>query len=137
MLELNTNPTARELRQFAGLVVPLFGLLVGVLLWFKLDMKSTAAIVLAAAAVLSTLGLVRPGLLRPIYVGWVVAAYPIGWVISHLVIGVIFFLVVTPTGIVMRLLGRDPLHRQLEPERDSYWEPRSESDDPNRYFRQF
>ena len=137
MFELNTNPTDRQLRQFAGLVLPLAALLIGAILWFKFHEKVPASIVLAATAGVSTLGLIRPAVLRPVYVGWMVAAWPIGWVIGHIVIGVIFFLVVTPTGLLMRMLGRDPLNRRFEPERKSYWQPRETTDDPNRHFRQF
>ncbi len=137
LLEINTNPTQRQLRQFAGVVIPLAGLLVALVLGWRLGHTVSAWSVMALAAGCCVAGLIRPGLVRPIYVGWMYAAYPIGWVVGHIVIGVIFFLVLTPIALVMRTLGRDPLNRRFDPQRETYWERREMPVDVSRYFRQF
>ncbi len=137
MLQLNTKPSDRQLRQFAGMVLPLAALIIAALLWLKFDQPTAALVFIGVTVPLCIAGYFRPALVRPVYVAWMVAAYPIGWVISHLVIGVIFFLVVTPIGLVMRLVGRDPLNRKFDLESETYWKPRKSSDDPARYFRQF
>ena len=72
----------------------------------------------------------RPGgpdparLLRPIYVGWMVLAFPIGWTVSQVILAVMFFGLFTPIGLVFRLIGRDPLHRARRPGVESYWTPK-------------
>ena len=83
------------------------------------------------------LGLVRPRLVRPIFVAWTVLAFPIGWAVSRLALAAVFFGVVTPIGLAFRLIGRDPLRLRPEPGRPSYWEPRPATADPARYLRQY
>ena len=69
--------------------------------------------------------------------GWMLAAVPIGWTISHLVLGIVFFAVVTPIGLLMRLLGRDPMDRRFDPNAKTYWAQRLPVGATDRYFRQF
>ena len=70
------------------------------------------ALVLAGLAlVVGLLGLVAPRLIRPIYVGWMIAAFPIGWVMSHVVQALILYGLFTPVALVFRLIGRDALYR--------------------------
>ncbi len=137
LIEINTHPSDRQLRQFAGLVLPLAGLIVAGMFWWQFAWPSVALTLAAVVAGVSLAGLFRPALVRPVYLCWMYAAYPIGWVVGHLVIGVIFYLVLTPIGLVMRALGRDPLRRELQRDRSTYWEPRETSTDTSRYFRQF
>ena len=113
LIELNVNPTDRQLRQFAGIVIPLLAVLWRPCSGGELPAARRASGCLCpAVAPRGSLHLVvflRPALARPIYVGWMYAAYPIGWVIGHVVIGVVFFLVLTPIGLVMRALrSRSP-----------------------------
>lgn len=61
----------------------------------------------------------KPEWLRPIRKGWMAFAFAIGWVMSRVLLTVFFLAVITPTGVVMRLLGRDPLGVKAEGE--SYW----------------
>jgi hypothetical protein len=65
------------------------------------------------------------------------AAFPIGWVVSHVMLALIYYGVMTPIGLVMRLLGRDPLKRKLDRSADTYWEPREPIANSKRYFQQF
>jgi hypothetical protein len=71
-----------------------------------------------------------------VFIGWMVAAYPIGWVLGHVMLGVVFFLVLTPIALVLRAAGRDPLQRRFDTASASYWQERAASD-RSRYFRQF
>ena len=94
--------------------------------------------VVGAIGVLGALAIwVAPTLGRRLYVGWMLAAAPVGWTISHLVLGAVFYLVLFPIGWVMRLVGRDPLHRTFDREARSYWIERDGRSEPARYFRQF
>ncbi|BFM39613.1 SxtJ family membrane protein [Synechocystis sp. LKSZ1] len=66
------------------------------------------------------LGFSYPQALGPIYRFWMKLGHVLGWVNSRLILGLIFFLVVTPMAIVMKLLKRDTMVRQFEPQRPSY-----------------
>jgi hypothetical protein len=78
-----------------------------------------------------------PSLGKSIYLGWMGAAAPIGWTISHVVLGAVFYLVLFPIGLCMRLVGRDPMQRKLDRDAKSYWIERDRRIEPARYFRQF
>ncbi len=72
--------------------------------------------------------------------GWIalaVVTFPIGFTLSYLIMGVLFFGIITPAGLLLRWSGKDPLERRWDPEAESYWvdsrEPRPKSD----YFKQF
>jgi hypothetical protein len=64
-------------------------------------------------------------------------AFPIGFVVSHVVLAVLFFGVLTPVGLILRLLGRDPLQRHFESDKKSYWADLPDSIPQGDYFRQF
>ena len=55
-----------------------------------------------------------PRLRRPLYRGWIYSVIPIGWLVSHLLLIIIYYLLFTPVGLVMRLVGYDPMRRKLE-----------------------
>ena len=70
-----------------------------------------------AAIVVGVAGLVAPASVRPIYSGWMIVAFPIGWTISKLMLGTVFFIVFTAVGMVFRLTGRDALRMRRAPAR--------------------
>ena len=72
-----------------------------------------------------------------IFLGWMYAAFPIGWTISHLLLFVVYFLIFTPVGLVLRWTGRDLLERNADTNASSYWKKRSVPGSMSRYFRQF
>jgi hypothetical protein len=75
--------------------------------------------------------------MRPIYVAWMVLAFPIGWTISQIILALMFYGLFTPIGLIFRIIGRDPLHRARQPGLESYWSPKTTPADPRRYFKQF
>jgi len=83
---------------------------------------------------------IRPGLarlvfLKPVYIAWMKFVYLFGWVNTRLMLIIIFYLVFTPIGLVMRLCGVDPLERKINKKEKSYWK-KKELSKPN-YERQF
>jgi hypothetical protein len=88
------------------------------------------------AAAISLAGLLNPRWIRPVFVTWMRLAYPIGWTVSHLMLATIYYLVITPIGLVMRLLGRDPLQRRWDRQASTYWVAHNPGGDMARYFRQ-
>ena len=134
--DLPLNPSTRTLRQFAALWVLFFG---GLAAWEGLfRQRPAAAIVLAALSLtIGPLGLWRPSLVRPIYVGWLIAAFPIGWTVSHVALAAVYYLVVAPLGLMSRVLGRDRLVLRRRAGERTNWSPLNEPPDVRRYFRQF
>jgi hypothetical protein len=136
LVSIPWHPSSKDLRVFAGLQFALFALIAASLAW-RHGLPTVALCIIALSAVVAVLGLVTPALIRPIYVGWMIAVFPIGWAVSHLILAVTFFLVITPIGWVLRLAGRDPLARHPDPQVGSYWTERPPPPPPEQYFRQF
>lgn len=77
-------------------------------------------------------------ILRPIYVGWMTFAFAFGWVNTRLILGIVFYLIFTPAGLVMKLLGKDPLVLRFDREATTYWVKRKPQDQSkNRYEKLF
>ena len=108
----------RELRRF-GLTValPLAGLAaLGAWRGHRL-----LPIVLGGLAIILTgLAVVAPSLLGPVHRVWMQVAHALGWFNTRVLLGLVYFFVMTPIGIVMRLMGRDPLDRGVK-DQPSYW----------------
>lgn len=135
VIEINRNPSRRELAWF-GWLLPIFTALLGLLTWWRASLDAASWIWWIGGALSAVVFLVPP-LRRPIYVGWMLAVFPIGWVISHTVLAAIYYLVFTPIGLLMKLVGYDPMHRRREPEAKTYWVERAPTAGVGRYFRQF
>jgi carbamoyltransferase len=73
---------------------------------------------------------------KPLFLAWMHAAYPLGWLLSHLFMAVLYYGCVTPIGMILRLFGYDPLQLR-RPQRDSHWHQRPAPPPAERYFRQF
>lgn len=65
--------------------------------------------------------LLVPGILAPVEKVWMKFAEMLGFVMTRLLLTLVFILAVIPTGLIMRLLGKDPLRRKFEPGSSSYW----------------
>ena len=134
--DVQFDPPRRTLRQFAGLSLVVFG---GLAAWsyFAKGQVISSALLATLALGIGLPGLARPRLVRPVYVGAMILAFPIGWVVSRLLLAILFYGVVTPMGLVFRLTGRDALRLARPPGRATYWLPKPAPDDLRSYFRQF
>lgn len=130
-------PRASDLKWF-GLLLLIAAALLGTLLYWKFAWPQAATIVWGAGGALAGVYYLVPAAWqRALYMGWMYAAFPIGWVVSHLLLAAIFYLVLTPIGLLVRLLSHDPLQRRFEPSAPTYWIVREPSGDVERYFKQF
>ena len=120
VLEIDRNPSPRDLRVF-GRLLPLFTLVFGTVVWWRSGSVASPSVVWGVGAALSSVFALWPASRRRIYVGWMYAVFPIGWLISHLLFGAIYFLVITPIGIGLRLLGKAPLERRFNRTATTYW----------------
>ena len=135
MIAIQWNPSTKQLRQFAGIWFPAFCALVGWSIGQKTGHWSEVEIGWVLAGLLSVGGLVLPVLIRPIFVGLILLTFPIGWVVSHLLLGLIFYGVVTPMGLILRIRGHDPLQLK-KPGGNSVWKTSVGKTDATRYLRQ-
>jgi hypothetical protein len=130
LVSLALNRENRRL-QLLGALLPALFLAAGLA-------PAGAAIAAAAVGLAGALGIwAAPRLGRRLYRGWMLAAVPIGWTISHLVLAIAYYGVLTPIGLVMRLAGRDPMQRRFDRDAPTYWIERPRESDPRRAFRQY
>ena len=145
MIEINLRPEPRTLRQFGFIALVGFGLLAAFAWgeWFIFaiglgEARLAVTAVLGGLALVSGLfSLVYPKANLPIYVGLTLVSYPIGFVLSYVIMGTLFYGLITPVGLLFKLTGRDPMHRKFEPEAESYWVPVATTPTKERYFKQF
>ena len=137
LIEVDWNPKRRQLRQFAGLFV-LFAGVLGTLAWLGDRPAWVAPAIWGVGALVGLLGLVAPPAVRPVWVAMMAVALPIGFVVSTILMTVIFFLVLTPIGFAMRLAGYDPMRKDAAAgQHESFWIERPRVTDVQRYFRQY
>ena len=135
LVTVNRHPSRRQLNQF-GFIWLGFLTLFGVVAWFKFSAPTVAAVLWSAAVVVPIVGWVVPSFMSLVFVGMSFAAWPIGIVVSHVVLALVYYLVVTPIGLAMRVVGYDPMSRRSSGS-ESRWIPRSGERPAESYFRQF
>ena len=125
----------RALRQFAGLTILFLGGL-ACLEGFGRERWTLALLLAGLAVTVGSLGLARPQAIRPLFVGLMIVTFPIGWLVSKLLLGFLFYGVFTPVGLIFKLIGRDPLARRRQAGKATYWAPRPMATGAESYFRQ-
>src|SRR4029453_10985494 len=111
----------RELRNF-GLLVG--GVFTALGLWFLFRGKPWYAWALVPGVVLTVFGALLPRSLKYPYLAWMSLALVMGFIVSHVILTLFFFLVVTPVGLVARVFGKDFLRLKLDRNTSTYWIPR-------------
>ncbi len=120
------KPTRKDLRNLGLIFCAALGLLAALSAWKGGDAWPWLA---GGAVLFGAWGLLWPAGLHPLYLGWMSLAVVLGQVVSRLVLAVVFYLVVTPVGLAMRLAGKDPMDRRLGGT-DSYWRARPREYEP-------
>jgi hypothetical protein len=125
----------RDLRKFGvtmGVAVAALG---GLFLWR--GRGEPLAFFLVAAGFL-VFALALPAALRPVQRAWMAFAVVLGWMMTRVILAVVFYVGVTPIALIARLVGKRFLELGFEPERRSYWERRPAPDrGRERYLNQF
>jgi hypothetical protein len=124
-----------KLRKF-GVTVGTAFIVLGVV--FLLRGKSFYPHLLAVGGALVLLGLLIPAALGPVHWVWMRLAMALGWLMTRVILTVLFFIIVTIVALLGRLARRDPLKLKFRDGADSYWIPRKETvRDRSDYERQY
>ncbi len=128
--------TPGQLKWF-GLMFAAFFALLGSLSWWRSHAHATAVVFWTIGAICAGFYYALPPIRRAFYDLCIAVTYPIGWVVSHLVMIIMYYLVITPIGLAMRLCGRDPLDRTFNRNRSTCWVRHDPDGSAERYFHQF
>lgn len=129
---MNSNSTEnRDIRKF-GVIALLF---LGSLCALGIYTGRGIAIYLFGSLAIVGLGfIVIPEPLRPVYMGWLKMAHFIGTVVTAIMLTLAYYLVITPSGILKRILGGAPLPSKPNKTAASYWVKRDEKVQPKERF---
>lgn len=122
LVAINWKPDRKTLAEFSEAWLFFLGMVGAPLAYFRGHPRLAAALWLAAV-IGRLLGLVRPQWMRPAFLGLTLLTFPIGWVVSNVVLALLYFGVFTPVALIFRLIGRDALKRTLDRQAPTYWEP--------------
>lgn len=127
--------TKKELRQFGYIMAAAGAIIGGILLW-----KGRPAYpwFLGAGGFFLLAGLAVPAVLLPLQKVWMAFAVIMGWIMTRVILTILYYLIVTPIGLLARIVGKDFLERKIRKDQASYWVPVEQKPfDPKRYENQF
>lgn len=137
LIDINWRPEKSDLRKFGLIAIVVLGI-ISFLLRFVFHTEATLpAVLFTAGLCIFIISLISAKATRIIYLAMTLAALPVGIVINVLLMGVFYFLILTPLGLVFRAFGRDVLNREFDVKADSYWVKRQRNKTPESYFHQF
>lgn len=145
LIEIDLNPSVKTLRQFGVIAFFGFGFLAALAYYEKLvfsfglgEARIPLTIAFAGLGTLAALfSLIFPKANRVLYVGMTLLAFPIGFVVSYVIMGALFFLIIGPIALIMRLVGRDSMRLRYDREASTYWSDARPPRDKESYFHQY
>ena len=105
--------------------------------FWRFDQRELALGLAGFACLLVAVYYLMPSTQTRIVRGFRTIVWPIQAVVSIVLLGILFFGVILPIGLLLRGLGRDPLVKRADPDKASYWEPYPTTTDTKRYFRTY
>ncbi len=133
LVEMNWSPSARQLRQFGCLCLFVFPLLG----WIWSGNPQTIIWLLGVGTGLAVTGFLMPKALKPVFVGLMLIALPIGMVVTECLLLLIYFGLFLPIGLCFKIAKRDALQRFFEKSKKSYWEEKKIPKRATSYYRQW
>ena len=125
----------KDLKSF-GVTIGIILLLIAGLLFYK--EKESFQIFLYIAGAFIGFGSIIPIILKPIYIVWMVFAVILGWFMTRVILSLLFYAIITPIGLVLRIFGKDFLELKKQAVQGSYWNQRDSDLEKNQnYEKQF
>ena len=110
-------------------------LVISVLCFFRQKYAGTLYTIMVSC-VFFIMGLILPVFLKPVYIAWMRLAFILGWVNTRIILVILFYLIFTPAGLLMRLFGIDPL--EIKKKEETYWKEKEKiAFNPINYERRF
>ena len=133
--EIKNIPNSnRDIRSF-GIIMGIILFIISVLLMYY-DKESYKLFAIIASTFIG-IGFIIPTIIKPIYFVWMIFAAILGWIMTRIILSAVFFLIITPIGLITRIIGEDFLALKKK-DLDSYWNHRDSSTELSQdYEKQF
>ena len=131
----NIKRTKKDLRKF-GLVVGLFFIIIAAVLFWKGNQSFTYFFIIGLTLIIG--GAAIPVILTPLYLVWMTFAVIMGWIMTRVILSILFYLIIMPIGLIPRMFGKQFLELKWDRTQDTYWNYRSmEQLKKDQYEKQF
>tara|TARA_Y100001970_G_C13636848_1_gene556889 strand:+ start:170 stop:580 length:411 start_codon:yes stop_codon:yes gene_type:complete len=130
----NIKTSIKDLKSFGFTMGLILSIISAALFYYNNNIFQTIAIL---SSVFIGFGVLLPIVLKPIYMVWMIFALIFGWIMTRVILGIVFYFIITPIGLLTRLLGEDFLGLRIT-NSNSFWNQRNSDDEMNQdYEKQF
>jgi hypothetical protein len=132
MIKIDLKPDTKQLRSFGFIALFGFSAMATMVLWKFTDWSFhwSVILLLSLAVICPVLALTAPIANKPIYLTMMIVAIPIGFLVSAIVLRLIYYGMFTPIALWFRMKGRDAMDRELQPEAETYWKDHRDREKP-------
>ena len=124
-----------DLQKFGITVSIVLMIIAGLLFWKE---KESCQMFFGIGAIILLTTITIPVILKPVYLIWMSFAIIIGWIMTRVILSLLFYIILTPIGLALRLFGKQVLELRWDKSKKSYWNIRSNVDDKyTKYEKQF
>ena len=120
----NISSTKKDIRKFSYLVG---GILVIISLYLLWKGSTSFTLIIGIGAGLIIVGMIFPIILKPIYFVWMIFAVILGWIMTRVILTILFYLIVTPIALIAKIFRKRFLDLSFRTEADSYWNYRGDA----------
>ena len=127
----NIKTGKKAIREFGILIGIILFIIAGVLFYQE---KESFEIFIWLSVVIVSLGLMLPIILKPFYLIWMTFAIILGWFMTRFILSILFYVIISPIGLFLRLFGKDILGLHYDRSIKSYWNYRDSVEGNNQYY---
>jgi len=114
----NIKSEKSDLRNFGITISVILLIIAGFLFWKE---KESFQILFTFGVTLCILGIAIPFILKPIYWVWMIFATILGWIMTRVILSLLFYIIFTPIGLTLRFFGKQFLELRWDKSKESYW----------------
>ena len=130
----NIKSGKSDLRKF-GITIGIILIIISAFLFWK--EKESFQIFFSIGAFLCIFGVVIPVILKPIYWIWMIFATILGWIMTRVILSILFYMILTPVGLILRIFGKQFIELKWITKNSTYWNYRSDKPEKGNYEKQF
>ena len=130
----NIKSEKSDIRKFGITIGIILMIIAGFLFWKE---KESFQILLTVGLIFCVLGIAIPVVLKPVYWIWMIFATILGWIITHVILSLLFYIIITPIGLIPRFFGKQFLELKWDKSKNSYWNYRSSKTEKASYEKQY